>query len=80
MQELVRQAMRDGALGVGSSLIYTPANFAKTDELIALVRAAAEFNGGYISHLRSEANKLEEAVLELIKISIGLIKPLSSLI
>ncbi len=69
MQELVRQAMRDGALGVGSSLIYTPANFAKTDELIALVRAAAEFNGGYISHLRSEANKLEEAVLELIKIS-----------
>ena len=50
-------------------MIYTPANFAETDELIALVSAAAEYNGRYISHLRSEANKLEEAVLELIKIS-----------
>ena len=69
MKQLVRDAMREGALGVGSSLIYTPANFAETDELIALVGAAAEYNGRYISHLRSEANKLEEAVLELIKIS-----------
>lgn len=69
MKQLVRNAMREGALGVGSSLIYTPANFAETDELIALVSAAAEYNGRYISHLRSEANKLEEAVLELIKIS-----------
>ena len=69
MKQLVRNAMREGALGVGSSLIYTPANFAETDELIALVSAAAEYNGRYISHLRSEANKLEEAVLELVKIS-----------
>jgi len=69
MQELVREAMEEGALGIGSSLIYTPASFAKTDELIALVKTAAEYNGRYISHLRSEANKLEEAVLELIKIS-----------
>ena len=69
MKQLVRNAMKEGALGVGSSLIYTPANFAETDELIALVSAAAEYNGRYISHLRSEANKLEEAVLELIKIS-----------
>ena len=69
MKQLVRNAMREGALGVGSSLIYTPANFAETDELIALVGAATEYNGRYISHLRSEANKLEEAVLELIKIS-----------
>ena len=61
--------MEEGALGIGSSLIYTPASFAKTDELIALVKVAAEYNGRYISHLRSEANKLEEAVLELIKIS-----------
>ena len=68
MKQLVRNAMKEGALGVGSSLIYTPANFAETDELIALVSAAAEYNGRYISHLRSEANKLEEAVLELIKI------------
>jgi len=69
MQELVRDAMRDGALGVGSSLIYAPANFADTDELIALVGAAAEYGGGYISHIRSEGNRLEEAVTELIKIA-----------
>ncbi|MFQ6005544.1 MAG: amidohydrolase family protein [Woeseia sp.] len=69
MQELVRAAMREGALGVGSSLIYAPANFADTDELIALVRAAAEFGGAYISHIRSEGNRLEEAVRELIDIA-----------
>jgi N-acyl-D-amino-acid deacylase len=69
MQELVRDAMRDGALGVGSSLIYAPANFADTDELMALVGAAAEFGGAYISHIRSEGNRLEEAVTELIKIA-----------
>ncbi|MEX2494586.1 MAG: D-aminoacylase [Woeseia sp.] len=69
MQELVRQAMRDGALGVGSSLIYAPANFADTDELVALVSAAAEFGGAYISHIRSEGNRLEEGVTELIKIA-----------
>lgn len=69
MQDLVRQAMREGALGVGSSLIYAPANFASTEELIALVRAAAEFDGVYISHIRSEGNRLEEGVQELIKIA-----------
>lgn len=69
MRQLVRDAMRDGALGVGSSLIYAPANFADTDELIALVSAAAEFGGAYISHIRSEGNRLEEAVTELIKIA-----------
>jgi N-acyl-D-amino-acid deacylase len=69
MQELVRESMRDGALGVGSSLIYAPANFADTDELIALVSAAAEFGGAYISHIRSEGDRLEEAVTELLKIA-----------
>jgi N-acyl-D-amino-acid deacylase len=69
MQELVRGAMREGALGVGSSLIYAPAFYAKTDELIALMQAAAEFKGMYISHLRSEANQLLEAVDELIAIA-----------
>jgi len=69
MQDLVRQAMREGALGVGSSLIYAPANFASTDELIALVRAAAEYDGAYISHIRSEGGRLEEGVQELIKIA-----------
>jgi N-acyl-D-amino-acid deacylase len=69
MQELVRGAMREGALGVGSSLIYAPASFADTDELLALVAAAAEFGGVYISHIRSEGDRLEEGVQELIKIA-----------
>ncbi len=69
MQDLVRQAMREGALGVGSSLIYAPAFYAKTDELIALVAAAQEFNGGYISHIRSEGDHYLDALDELISIS-----------
>lgn len=69
MQELVRDAMRDGALGVGSSLIYAPAFYADTDELIALASAAGEFGGSYISHMRSEGNQLLEAVDELIAIA-----------
>ena len=69
MQELVRQAMRDGALGVGSSLIYAPAFYAHTDELIALVSAAHEYNGGYISHIRSEGDRYLEALDELIAIA-----------
>lgn len=69
MQELVRQAMREGALGVGSSLIYAPASYAKTDELIALSEAAGEFGGGYISHMRSEGDRFLEALDELIRIS-----------
>lgn len=69
MQELVRQAMREGALGVGSSLIYAPASYAKTDELIALAKAAGEFNGAYISHMRSEGDRFLEALDELIRIA-----------
>lgn len=69
MQGLVREAMQEGALGVGSSLIYAPHNFADTDELIALAGAAAEYGGAYISHVRSEGNRLEEAVQELVKIA-----------
>ncbi len=68
MQDLVREAMREGALGVGSSLIYPPAFYAKTDELIALSEAAAEFGGGYITHMRSEANQLLEAIDETLAI------------
>jgi N-acyl-D-amino-acid deacylase len=68
MQELVRQAMREGALGVGSSLIYAPAAYAETNELIALTAAAREFNGGYISHIRSEGDRYLEAIEELIAI------------
>ncbi len=69
MQELVRSAMRDGAIGVASSLIYAPASFADTEELIALASAAGEYGGSYISHIRSEGNRLEEGVEELIAIS-----------
>lgn len=69
MRLLVRQAMQEGALGVGSSLIYPPAFFAKTDELVAMCEEAAKYGGGYISHIRSEGNKLNEAIDELIKIA-----------
>ncbi|WDI30362.1 D-aminoacylase [Hyphococcus flavus] len=69
MQELVRDAMREGAMGVGSSLIYAPANFASTEELVALNEAAAEFGGMYISHIRNESHQLLEAVDELIQIA-----------
>lgn len=69
MQDLVRAAMREGALGVGASLIYAPAFYAKTDELIALTRAAAEFGGGYIAHMRSEGDRYLEAIDETIAIA-----------
>ncbi len=69
MRALVRQAMEEGALGLGSSLIYAPAFYASTDELVALSREAAAYGGMYISHLRSEGNRLLEAVDELITIA-----------
>jgi len=69
MQGLVADAMREGALGVGSSLIYAPAFYADTDELVALASTAAEFGGSYISHLRSEGNRLVKSVDELIEIA-----------
>lgn len=68
MKDLVRQAMEEGALGVGSSLIYTPAFFASTEELIELCKIAKEYDGIYISHVRSEANQLLEAIDEFITI------------
>ena len=61
--------MREGALGVGSSLIYAPAFYAKTPELIELSKAAGEFGGMYISHMRSEGARLLEAIDELIQIA-----------
>ncbi len=69
MEALVDQAMREGALGVGSSLIYAPAAFAKTEELIALTRVAGRHGGMYISHIRDEGGGLLEAVDELITIA-----------
>ena len=69
MRALVREAMKEGALGVGSALIYSPATYAKTPELTALVSEAHQCGGMYISHMRSEGNKLLEAIDELLTIS-----------
>jgi N-acyl-D-amino-acid deacylase len=69
MENLVDQAMRNGALGIGSSLIYAPAFYSTTEELIALNRVAARYDGRYISHIRSEGTQLLEAVEELITIA-----------
>ena len=69
MEELVRDAMREGALGVGASLIYAPAAYAETDELVALAAAAGEFGGAYIVHMRSEGDRLLEAIDETIEIA-----------
>lgn len=68
MQDLVREAMQEGAFGVGSSLIYAPASYAKTDELTALAEAASEFGGMYITHMRSEGDRVLEALDEAIQI------------
>ena len=69
MKEMVRQAMEDGALGVGSSLIYAPAFYSTTEELIALCKVASEYNGLYISHMRSEGNRLLQSIDELMRIA-----------
>lgn len=69
MKQLVASAMEEGALGVGSSLIYAPAFYARTDELIELMKTAGGYGGMYISHMRSEGNRLLEAVDELIRIA-----------
>ena len=69
MRKLVRAAMNEGALGVGSSLIYAPAAYAETPELIALATESARCGGMYISHMRSEGDRIEAAVDELIEIA-----------
>ncbi|HVG28726.1 MAG TPA: D-aminoacylase [Pyrinomonadaceae bacterium] len=69
MKALVRREMEAGALGIGTSLIYPPAVYSKTEELIEMCRVAARYKGKYISHMRSEGNRLIEAVGELIRIS-----------
>jgi len=69
MRALVAQAMEEGALGVGSSLIYAPAFYARTDELVELCKVAGRYGGMYISHLRSEGNRLLEAIDELVEIA-----------
>lgn len=68
MRVLVRQAMDEGAMGLGSSLIYVPAVYAETEELVALASEAGRCGGMYISHMRSESSRLIEAIDELIEI------------
>jgi N-acyl-D-amino-acid deacylase len=69
MRELVRKEMEAGAFGIGTSLIYPPAFYAKTEELIELCKVAAKYQGKYISHMRSEGNQLFEALDELLRIA-----------
>jgi N-acyl-D-amino-acid deacylase len=69
MRALVRQAMDEGAMGLGSSLIYVPAVYAETEELVALASEAGRCGGMYVSHMRSESSRLLEAIDELVEIS-----------
>ncbi len=68
MQQLVEQAMQQGAMGVSTSLIYAPAAYAKTDELIALAKAASKYGGIYASHIRNEGDREMEALEEAFRI------------
>lgn len=69
MKALVKQAMEEGAMGVGSSLIYAPANYSSTEELIELCKVAGDYGGMYITHMRSEGNNIFGAVNETIRIA-----------
>lgn len=69
MKTLVREAMQEGALGLGSSLIYAPADYASTEELIELCKVVAEFKGMYITHMRSESDKIYAALNEVFRIA-----------
>jgi N-acyl-D-amino-acid deacylase len=69
MKALVKEAMEEGAMGVGSALIYAPGFYAKTDELVELCKVASSFGGSYITHLRSEGNQFTQAVDEVLSIA-----------
>jgi N-acyl-D-amino-acid deacylase len=69
MTDLVHQGMKEGAMGIGSSLIYAPAFYSSTEELIEICKVAAQYEGMYISHMRSEGNKLLESIDELMTIA-----------
>jgi N-acyl-D-amino-acid deacylase len=69
MRAMVRTAMEEGAVGIASALIYAPGFYAKTDELIEICKVAAEYDGMYISHMRSEGNQFLESLDELIEIA-----------
>ena len=69
MKNLVHQGMKEGAMGIGSSLIYAPAFYSGTEELVEICKIAAQYDGMYISHMRSEGNRLLESVDELLTIA-----------
>lgn len=69
MKSLVERAMRDGALGLSSGLIYLPGTFAKTEELIELAKVASAHDGIYVSHMRDEGNQIDDALAELFRIA-----------
>ena len=68
MKDLVAQAMRDGAVGLSTALIYPPGTYAKTDELIAMAKVVGQYGGSYMSHMRNESNQVLEAIRETIHI------------
>lgn len=68
MEALVEQAMKDGAVGLATGLIYIPGTYSKTPEVVGLARVAAMYNGVYASHIRDEASKVKEAIEEAINI------------
>jgi N-acyl-D-amino-acid deacylase len=69
MKSLVREAMKEGAMGVGSSLIYAPADYASTEELVELCKVASEYNGMYITHMRSESDNIYAGLNEAFRIA-----------
>ena len=69
MKQLVAAAMKDGALGVSTSLQYVPARFARTDEIVELAKVARQYGGIYATHQRSEANALDESLAEVFQIA-----------
>ncbi len=68
MQELIRQSIREGAVGLSTGLIYPPCCFANTNELIELCRAVVEFDGIFVSHMRSESDYIEDGIAEMIEV------------
>jgi N-acyl-D-amino-acid deacylase len=69
MKQLVKQAMEEGAFGITTALIYAPANYASTEELIELSKVASQYGGMYIAHMRSEGNTIFEAIDETVRIA-----------
>lgn len=68
MRQLVERAMKDGAAGLSTGLIYIPGTYSKSDEIVSLAQVAAQYNGVYATHMRSEGNKVADAIREALQI------------